>query len=106
MHCEPDILHHGPDGYVAVCPGCGRFQVAFGTTAMNLDEEVLGRLIEALGNDVSQFAGRVDPRMKVFQHNAGWEDIRLVLNYSEVERLHRMLSDAVWMYRIYEDVRP
>lgn len=106
MHGEPNILYHGPDGYVAACGKCGRFQVAFGTTAMNLEQAALIRLAEALARDVSEFAGRVDPRMKVFQHHAGWDDVRLVLNYGEMERLHRMLSDAVWMHRIYEGVRP
>ncbi|MBX2973777.1 MAG: hypothetical protein KF797_11800 [Flavobacteriales bacterium] len=101
---QMDILHHSTDGYVGTCCSCGRFQVAFGTSMFQIHEDMLRGLLHELAEDERYCAERVDPRTKCFVYDVGSECVRMVLNHTEVVRLRSMLSDALWMQGIMEEV--
>lgn len=98
-----NILHHSTDGYVGTCCSCGRFQVAFGTSIFHLEEELLRALVTELNEDEHYCGERVDPRTKCFVYDVGSDQVRLVLNYTEVIRFRAMLSDSLWMLDIMEE---
>lgn len=99
-----NILHHSADGYVATCCSCGRLQLAFGTTLAHLEPCSMRWLLTELERDEEAHAGKVDPRMKVFVHHIGRDDVRLVLNMDELQRLRAMIADALWFHGVYSTV--
>lgn len=99
-----NVLHHSLDGYVASCDSCQQIQVAFGTAVMNLDEEVLNALKDRLNEDRMAYKGQVDPRAKMFPYDVLSGHVHILLNYTEVVRLHTMLSEALWLLKVYDQL--
>lgn len=96
-----NVLQHGPHGYVAACCGCGRFQVAFGTTLMHLEHEEMQDLTMEVGLDKERFRCSNCPQGKAFVYDTGAVGMRLVLDHREVVQLHGMLTEALWIHGIY-----
>lgn len=99
-----NVLQHGRHGYVAVCCGCGRFQVAFGTCLMQLEPDEVGRLAEELRQDHRAHRCHRCPMGKAFLYDVGAANMRVVLDHAEVVVLDGMLSDALWLHGIYARV--
>lgn len=99
-----EVLQHGRDGYVAVCAGCGGFQVAFGTCLFHADALLLQALSARIAHDRRAYAERVCPGHKAFTYDVGAACLRMVLCHAEVERLDDLLRDALWMHGIYASV--
>ncbi|MFT3885821.1 MAG: hypothetical protein QM724_10425 [Flavobacteriales bacterium] len=99
-----EVLQHGRDGYVAVCSGCGGFQVAFGTCLFQADAGTVATLSERIAHDRQAYAGRVCPGHKAFTYDVGSHCMRLVLCHAELERFDDLLRDALWMHGIYASV--
>lgn len=96
-----NVLQHGRHGYVAACCGCGRFQIAFGTTLMHLEVEAVRDLTEETGRDLQVFKHRICAKEKAFIYDTGAPCMRIILDHEEVGALHTMLSEALWIHGIY-----
>ncbi len=93
--CRHNILAHNEQGYVVSCKGCGRYQLAFGTSLTTLEPA-----------DYERFCEQVAGLAKCKPHKKGTENSKkiyldlycnqamMVLNAKELKSLNALLDEA------------
>jgi len=93
--CRHNILAHNEQGYVVSCNGCGRYQLAFGTSLTTLDPA-----------DYDRFCNQVAGLVKCNRIKRGAENSKkiylgiycnqamMVLSAKELKALNALLDEA------------
>ena len=94
--CNYKILAHNEDGYVILCHSCRHYQLAFGTTAVTFnpaDFKIFLEQVDQLRQDVNCNGFEKQKRIPV---EISCKCAMMILNYTELLRLHTLLSEAAF----------
>lgn len=92
--CNTKVLEHTKFGYIARCNKCENIQVAFGTSAITLDEEQFHEFRETIRDYHEAYACKESPEVKDLYIPTEVPSISLVFSYKEIEILMEMLEQA------------
>ncbi len=92
--CNTQILEHNKFGYVARCKKCQSIQLAFGTTAITLDEKQFDEFRETIRDYYTAYACKESPEIKDLYVSTEVPAISMVFSYKEIEILMEMLEQA------------
>ncbi len=98
--CKPlEVLDHSTHGYLAYCPDCGGFTLAFGTTLAVMLEDDIRRMGEHVSTQLKAHRNAVCPNAKAFMFKPGTNSTcQMVLTYTEMEHLETMLNRGMLLY--------
>lgn len=93
--CRHNILAHNEQGYVVSCNGCGRYQLAFGTSLTTLEPADYDRFCEqAAGLAKSNRAGKEAENSKKICLDLYCHQAMMVLSAKELKLLNALLDEA------------
>lgn len=98
--CKHKLLAHNHSGYVLFCKGCGRYQLAFGTSLITLEPKEYESFCEhvsglAENSTYTGFEKEKQVCINIFSPNA-----MMVLNNKELRRLNILLDEAEFTRQI------
>jgi hypothetical protein len=92
--CRHKILAHNNHGYVIFCKGCGKYQLAFGTSLVTLSPEDFQRFCSHLSGLKKKTAITGFEHEKQIGVDIYSKHSMMVLNYQELQRLNALLDEA------------
>lgn len=99
--CRHNILAHTDHGYVVCCNGCGRYQLAFGTSLTTLAPEDYDRFCEQIAHLAKcQGACRDTENAKRIYVDLYSSHAMMVLNKKELKALGALLDEAEFTRQI------
>lgn len=100
--CNTKILEHNKFGYIARCNKCENIQLAFGTTAITLDEDQFDEFRETIRDYHEAYACKENPEVKDLYVPTVEPSISMVFSYKEIEILMEMLEQASLSLEIHK----
>jgi len=92
--CDYKILHHSADGYVVKCLECGCLKLAFGTTAMAMDEQQFYEFKGVVGEYYNSYKKCVSQTQKRIHIPTALPSISLLYSLDDLEQLSMLLDEA------------
>jgi hypothetical protein len=93
--CSHNILAHNEQGYVVSCKGCGRYQLAFGTSLTTLEPADYDRFCEQVaGLATCKRLKRGAGNSKKIYLDIYCNQAMMVLNAKELKSLNALLDEA------------
>jgi hypothetical protein len=93
--CRHNILAHNEQGYVVSCNGCGRYQLAFGTSLTMLDPADYDRFCRQVAGlaKYNQPGGETEYSKKIYL-DLYCHQAMMVLSAKELKLLNALLDEA------------
>lgn len=99
--CRHDVLAHSDQGYVVCCKGCGRYQLAFGTSLATLEPADYNRFCEQItGLAACHRECREAEQAKRIYVDLYSSHTMMVLNKKELKALGALLDEAEFTRQI------
>ena len=92
--CSHKILAHDKNGYISICPLCGHIQLAFLTTLLSLNREQFDAFQSQTTNQLNCGKERMNDMHKAFVIHTFSSNSRMVLSFSELQKLIYLLDEA------------
>lgn len=92
--CDYKILHHCADGYVVKCLECGCLKLAFGNTAMAMDEQQFYEFKDAVTEHYRAYRKCVSPTQKRIHIPTALPSLSLLYSLEDLEQLAELLDEA------------
>lgn len=92
--CDYKILHHSADGYVVKCLECGCLKLAFGTTAMAMDEEQFYEFKKVVCEYHENYKHCVSQAQKRIHIPTALPSVSLLYSLDDLEQLSYLLDEA------------
>lgn len=94
MHCTYVTLHSGANGYIVKCESCEKYQLAFLSSLLTLDEEEYKKICQQTKEQITQTSVGSNTNCKSILLQTGCDDVKIILSPLELRDLHEMLEDA------------
>jgi hypothetical protein len=93
--CSHNILAHNEQGYVVSCKGCGRYQLAFGTSLATLEPADYDRFCEQVAGQVrcNRLKRGAENSKKIYL-DLYCNHTMMVLSIKELKSLNSLLDEA------------
>lgn len=92
--CQYKMLYHSNKGYVSKCPDCRQIQVAYGTSALNFNQEQYENFYDRLLEKQKQSGATPHKNSKSIILSTEFSGFSLIYSLAEVTELITMLSRA------------
>lgn len=92
--CDYKILHHSADGYVVKCLECGCLKLAFGNTAMALDEQQFYEFKDVVTEHYRSYKKCVSHTQKRIHIPTALPSLSLLYSLQDLEQLAYLLDEA------------
>lgn len=92
--CDYKILHHSADGYVVKCLECGCLKLAFGNTAMALDEQQFYEFKDVVMEHYHSYKKCVSHTQKRIHIPTALPSLSLLYSLKDLEQLAHLLDEA------------
>ncbi len=94
------LLSHTENGYIVRCNNCMHYRIAFGTTMMCFSEDEFQEFQKEIQEQFDLFPHEGFLDQKIIQVLLPTQNVSMILNFKELEKLYSMLTEANLMQEV------
>jgi hypothetical protein len=102
---EANVLHSSRYGFLVHCPGCDRFQLAYGTFRLSQDKEELRSFARLINRYVYCYLRRVERTKRDIFIDSPFPGFGLIFSVEDLERLNNILQRGLLVLDAGDRVR-
>jgi hypothetical protein len=102
---EAKVLHTSPYGFLVYCPGCRRFQLAYGTFRLSQDEEELNSFARLINRYAHRYLQRAERKKRDIFIDSPFPGFGLFFSVEDLDRLNNILQRSLLLIEASDRVR-